>query len=274
MHPTVDFQLHAWQSPELGGLSFAEAGYRHHAFPPHFHDYYVIQYVVEGVCEGRCAGKNFAVPAGELILINPGEVHTGQSYQQRRLRYWSLYPSPESLHLLAGQLEINLSDSPVFNRSHIKDARLAQLLKQAFIQTKVDEGAGAGQEALLELFHGLLTDHAGQRMSTSRLPADDARVRRAANYLHDQLDQPFSLQSLSADVDLSPYHFLRLFKKQTGLSPLAYLQNIRVEEAKRLLSNGVSISEAAYQTGFADQSHLTRLFKRLTGITPGVYARL
>jgi AraC family transcriptional regulator len=64
---------------------------------------------------------------------------------------------------------------------------------------------------------------------------------------------------------MSPYHFARLFKESTGLSPYQYVIEARVRKAKELLTTGkFTISEAAYHVGFVDQSHLTRHFKKTT----------
>jgi AraC-like DNA-binding protein len=64
---------------------------------------------------------------------------------------------------------------------------------------------------------------------------------------------------------------MRTFRRDVGLSPHAYLTQIRVEAAKKLLSEGASIVDVASDIGFTDQSHFTRHFKRITGVTPGQY---
>lgn len=64
---------------------------------------------------------------------------------------------------------------------------------------------------------------------------------------------------------------MRTFRRSIGLSPYAYLTQIRVEAAKKLLNEGASIADVASDIGFTDQSHLTRHFKRITGVTPGQY---
>jgi AraC-like DNA-binding protein len=62
------------------------------------------------------------------------------------------------------------------------------------------------------------------------------------------------------------------FTKQVGLPPHVYLNQVRVNRAKQLLADGQPIALVAYETGFADQSHLTRHFKRLFGLTLGQYS--
>jgi AraC family transcriptional regulator len=94
-------------------------------------------------------------------------------------------------------------------------------------------------------------------------------LRRAIEHIHDHLEERPTLSDLAGAVNLSPYHFARLFKQSTGRAPHQYVIEARVEEAARLLRAGnLSVGEVAYRVGFADQSHLTRHFKRRYGLTP------
>jgi AraC family transcriptional regulator len=97
-------------------------------------------------------------------------------------------------------------------------------------------------------------------------------LQRAIDYIHDHLGEHPTLAELAECVNLSPYHFARLFKQFTGRPPHQYVIQVRLEEASRLLRAGsLSVGEVAHRLGFADQSHLTRLFKRYYGLTPKAY---
>ena len=74
-------------------------------------------------------------------------------------------------------------------------------------------------------------------------------------------------------IGIHPAHLRRVFRAATGLSPYAYLIQLRVMRAGDLLRRGVPIAAAAVATGFVDQSHLTRTFKRYMGLPPGGFAR-
>ena len=92
---------------------------------------------------------------------------------------------------------------------------------------------------------------------------------RAVEYIQDQLDTELTVSGIAKAVYMSPYHFTRLFKESTGQSPHQYVVDARVRKAKELLTTGkFTISEAARQVGFVDQSHLTRHFKRVFGLPP------
>jgi AraC-like DNA-binding protein len=89
--------------------------------------------------------------------------------------------------------------------------------------------------------------------------------------LHDSYRERISLDQLAACAGLSPFHFLRVFVQDVGLTPHAYLNQIRVREARRKLSLGAPCAQVALDCGFCDQSHMVRAFKRSTGVTPGQY---
>ena len=94
-------------------------------------------------------------------------------------------------------------------------------------------------------------------------------LQQVTEYIHEHFNQDVKLIELAAIVQISPYHFLRLFKQKMGVTPHQYILQQRIERAKFLLQHSeLSLAEIALRVGFCDQSHLTRCFKRLVGITP------
>jgi AraC-like DNA-binding protein len=84
---------------------------------------------------------------------------------------------------------------------------------------------------------------------------------------------PSSLEELADAAALSKYYLIRAFQRAYGLTPHGYQMQLRLARARRLIESGRPISFAAYDAGFADQSHLTRRFREYFGLTPAVYAR-
>jgi AraC family transcriptional regulator len=99
----------------------------------------------------------------------------------------------------------------------------------------------------------------------------DARVQQVLAYMHARLDQPLTVAELAGVALLSQYHFLRVFKRATGDTPHHYLVRLRVEEAKRLLHEGITVTEAARRCGFSSPAHLSAAFMRETGVRPSHY---
>jgi AraC family transcriptional regulator len=100
------------------------------------------------------------------------------------------------------------------------------------------------------------------------------KLQQVKEYINEHLDQDLKLIELAALVQVSPYHFLRLFKQSMGLTPHQYILQRRIEKAKFLLQcSELSIAEIAFKVGFCDQSHLTQYFKRIVGITPKQFSQ-
>lgn len=100
------------------------------------------------------------------------------------------------------------------------------------------------------------------------------KLQQLKEYINEHLAQDLKLIELAALVQVSPYHFLRLFKQSMGLTPHQYILQRRIEKAKFLLQcSELSIAEIAFRVGFCDQSHLTQYFKRIVGITPKQFSQ-
>ncbi|HEY9660437.1 MAG TPA: AraC family transcriptional regulator, partial [Allocoleopsis sp.] len=102
---------------------------------------------------------------------------------------------------------------------------------------------------------------------TNGLPQN--KLALVKEYIHENLHRNLKLEEIAAIANISPYHFLRLFKQSLGVTPHQYILQCRLHQAKYLLQHSnLTIDEIATRTGFCDQSHLTRYFKRIMGITP------
>ena len=93
-------------------------------------------------------------------------------------------------------------------------------------------------------------------------------------YLQEHLSEEVSLSVLAEEFHLSPQYISQLFKSEIGVNFLAYLTNIRMEQAKKLLlSTSLSIAEVSEQSGYGDYRVFTKVFKKSEGVTPSQYRR-
>ena len=97
------------------------------------------------------------------------------------------------------------------------------------------------------------------------------QVNRVKDYVHSNYDRNISLAQLAALLDLSEFHFQRMFKLSTAFSPSEYLTFIRIRHAKQQLKQQDQLAATALDCGFSNQSHFNRVFKQHTGVTPGQY---
>lgn len=99
-------------------------------------------------------------------------------------------------------------------------------------------------------------------------------ITRLTEYIEDNLDRSIGLAELAKVVNVSRFHFIRLFKRSTGTTPIDFVEQSRIERARVLITEtDIPLAEIALMTGFADQSHFTRRFRDRVGCTPAVFSR-
>ena len=112
----------------------------------------------------------------------------------------------------------------------------------------------------------------GKREAPLRMHARDRRrAVEAALLLEAQAGEPLTLEGLAAELGLSPFHFLRVFRGVLGVTPHQYLVRMRLRQAARLLSTDAPITRIAYDVGFGDLSNFVRTFRRAAGVSPRAF---
>jgi AraC family transcriptional regulator len=113
------------------------------------------------------------------------------------------------------------------------------------------------------------------RRPTKAPVLDPKRLKRVLDFIDARLAKEISLDDLAAEACLSPFHFSRLFRDATGVSPHRFVTDLRVQAAQKLLAlDHSSLVEIALDTGFGSQDNFTRVFRKTTGLTPGQYREL
>ena len=100
------------------------------------------------------------------------------------------------------------------------------------------------------------------------------KLRQITDWMAEHLAEEFSLGRLAAQAGLSRFHFQRLFKAATGVTPSCYHIDLRINEARRLLrETKMSVVDVALEVGYTNPSHFAQLFRRETGLSPSDYRR-
>ncbi len=139
----------------------------------------------------------------------------------------------------------------------------------------IERNAGAGELHLLLAAMVETSCAAALAPLTRILPGGPLRpeIAQARRIIQDRFARTISLHSLAAEVGLSKFHLLRLFREEVGTTPHAYQLHLRISRAREMLDAHASAAEVALACGFADQAHFTRAFKRIVGYTPGAFKR-
>jgi AraC family transcriptional regulator len=155
-----------------------------------------------------------------------------------------------------------------------RDATLSQILgliHQALVQGEADALFVEGLALSLAAY--LTRRYTVAELSTrpaNALPR--SKLRLATEFMDARLTEPFDLKRLAQEVGISEFHFSRLFKKATGLSPSLYFIRQRIANAQRMLQEtDASIIEIGMAVGYSSPSHFAKVFRRETGVAPSVY---
>ncbi|MGH9966640.1 MAG: helix-turn-helix domain-containing protein [Pyrinomonadaceae bacterium] len=160
------------------------------------------------------------------------------------------------------------------------DNRLAQMaISLASELTEEKPGRDIVLGALVEQIAVQLLRHysnmrRSEELELSRVGLIDRRIRRSVELMHAQLEHDLSLKEIAAASYLSPFHFVRVFKKLTGTTPHAYLASLRTARAQLLLAEpNLSVTEISSRVGYSSPSHFTKAFRQATGLAPRAFRK-
>jgi AraC-like DNA-binding protein len=247
------------------GVVRVEATLADFAFPPHSHDHVCIGLVRDGAHDCRYGLRRHTVERGDLMLVNPGEVHDGRPTGRVGRRYSMLeidHGAFRALCLDGIELERLEFQRSVSRVPTLRDALADWLICLAGTDASAEHEAAA-------VFFGSALELADRSAppSTGGLATRVYRRMREGDLSDD------SIADLAKESGVSRYTLIRAFKQAFGLTPEDVRRQLRVERARTLLAGPGGLVEIAVAAGFADQSHMTRELRRLTGMSPAAYRR-
>ncbi|HEX6317169.1 MAG TPA: AraC family transcriptional regulator [Gemmatimonadaceae bacterium] len=241
-------------------------------YPPHFHDTWAIGVIEAGLVRLRTARGAWVGSAGTILAFAPGEIHSAEALSDAGYAYRMIYP--ESGFLAASGIERGAGSETAFRVPVFTDHELAGRLVKAHQPLMHGAWGPAAESRLIATLAALWRRHQGAGETTVPRDNDDLRaVARARDYLTTRFVGQVRLAQIAAECGLSSFQLIRVFQRVLGVSPYAYVVQLRVNKARELLHQGMGVSEVAYSCGFSDQSHLTRVFKKAIGVPPGAYQR-
>lgn len=260
-----------WWDRHTPGLSLLRADFTTHAYPPHSHEAFVVAVTEAGGSVIRSRGVETEAHSRELFVFNPAEPHEGWMGSSERWLYRSLYLTKEAIAALERALGVEALPHFLANRVPDRDLTAAFLALHRALEAGRDPFRE--RELLVGSFGVLFRRHGSGRSRVPPAPADRARLARVVAAMRERHDETLRLDDLAAEADLTVFQLIGLFKRTTGLTPHAYLTQVRLHAACRLLRGDTPLAGIAAETGFYDQSAMTRHFKRCYGMTPRQFAR-
>ena len=248
----------------LNNILFENVSHSNEDFTKHYHDTYTIGITYKGFIKTFNVHQSYYSYEYSIRINNPGEVHGGKAKEWSHANF---YPTVEIISNIYEQIFYE-KKIPYFQR-HIVDNKILFLKVHNFFDAYFKKEDELLIEAyLIEALSSLILDSTLYTKDYKKIFEDKKIIKQTYEFINDSIDTNFTLDILAKNVNLSKFHFLRLFKKDIGLTPHAFIVNERLNRANFLIQNGLSICEASIQVGFNDQSHFTRNFKKYFGYTP------
>lgn len=239
-------------------------------YAPHSHATLSIGAVDGGHSVFRRDGQQQHLSRGDVVLIPADEIHSCNPEEDGRWSYQMLYLDPVWADSLVG--EMGALDAVVLNRlpedisPQRIHARLSRLNQRLFGVAEDEDKAEA-----LVLFVGDLFGSGKARRFARDAKPDVVRLTRVKQMISARCTESLTLADLAHEAQMSRYHFVRLFRRQVGMTPHAWQLDQRIVRARGLLDQDLPLADIALQLGFADQSHFQRAFKQRVAASPGEY---
>lgn len=240
-------------------------------FPNHFHEHYVIGFVENGERCLSCRNIDYTIGQGSVVLFNPGDNHACVQSDDGTLDYRGFNISKEIMLDLAEEVT-GKRELSGFSENVICDDEVICYLRPLHEMVMNGNSDFGKEENLLFLLSSLIQNYS--KPFESCIPECRQEIEKACMFMEQHFTERIYLDQICRQAGLSKSTLLRAFTKSKGITPYRYLETIRINEAKKLLSNGVSPLDAAIKTGFSDQSHFTNYFTSFIGLAPGVYREI
>lgn len=262
-----------WTTPNLHDIEFLKGQYTGVAYTSHFHEEYVISVVERGVHAFRYRGDKHIVHSGSVVTCQPDEVRSGCKRFQAHCHYRSIFLRPALVQQIAAETGHKSSTPPVLSQTEITDRRVVEAVRTLHHSAEARQPTIQQEVLLYEMLTMLLERFSEIPISSVGIEEERLPISRAKDYINDHYGDEIQLEELAALTQFSKNHFIRVFRHYEGITPYAYLVQVRLNRAKALLREGHPAAEVAQRTGFHDQSHLIRYFKHFLSLTPGQYQK-
>lgn len=247
------------------GVELFEAWLHGSGYRKHRHDTYAISLTRRGVLTFDYRGTGeFSLP-GQVVVLHPDEPHDGHAGTDDGFGYRQLYLDPALIFDAVRVIVGRPCPLPFVRDPVVTNPTLADAVTTAFASEREPL---AIDSLVTQVAEGLLQADASCTQIPVQQRLDVAAIERARQFLDTEKTRVVSSEELEVVTGLSRYDLARQFRLLCGTSPYRYLLMRRLDYAREQMALRRSLSDIAFDAGFADQAHFTRTFKAALGLTP------
>ncbi len=280
-HGSVSFPLCVYNN---------DLGYKEHLLDYHWHDEIEFLYLSKGKAIFHIDSTPVELRENEAVLINRGEVHSGYSLDHSYCVYYSVVFSLELLYNSFQDICYSRYISPLARGEQKLPQKitggqnwereiLARIKSIISCFTAQPEGYEMDIKAsILKIFSLITANNAMISLHEKQNGAKQVqteRLKRAIGYIKENYREKISIDAIAKEVNLTRYHFCRVFKSLTGQTPVEYINYYRINQALRLLKDeNLKITDIAFDLGFNNLSYFVKKFKEYKNCTPSEYRKM
>ena len=232
---------------------------------PGVRDFYILHYVLEG--KGYFNGM--PVEQGQGFLIQPGALHEYHSDQADPWKYfWIIFKGEDSV------LEKTLTDTGLALQNHVFAVSFLPELQQMIHNLRLSGSCTVSGAKALSVLYAVFAMHEDQNTPPQALSAGDAHIRDAVLYIENNYYRDIRITDVAAHIYVDDRYLYNLFKAKRGVSPKAYLNQLRLDRACALLKNtDLSVTSVGESVGYNDCLAFSAFFKKHMGLSPKQYRK-
>ena len=230
----------------------------------HYHNLFEIYFIDSGNCVYFINNNTYHLQPGDIILVPAGVIHNTKYYNSRHSRFLICCPThyiPNSVHPVLHKLLYLYRNPSIYNE-------IFDLFNKMKIEsTKIDDMYKDIMLCYTRMLFLIMARNLNTRIQVS---GECAYIENAITYIQENFKEDITLAEIADKCLVTPVHFSRMFKKETGFGFNSYLNLVRLQKAESILyeNPGKSITEIANMCGFSDPNYFSTKFKKLYGISP------
>ncbi len=249
----------------------------------HNHDHLEIAFIMSGRGKYRLDDKICEVAEGDLLILNPGIRHQSLLIEGNETPSLEFFIAASDFHIV--DLPRNCLPLPeegcILHTSGELRQRISRICTAMDVENAAyRQGSYYMMKAYLVQLMLLIIRERYESEEKSAVYAFETAskkyvVEQILNYFEDHYSERISLDQIAENMYLSPFYISKIFKSETGETPIRHLIDIRLSKAKELLESGWagSIQEVAASVGYDDAYHFSKLFKKRYGLSPSQVKR-